>query len=408
MKKTVSPTPIKNVLSCFDGMSCGQIALNNLGIQYENYFASEIDKFVIKVTQANFPNTIQLGDITEIKAADLPQIDLLIGGSPCQGFSFAGKGLNFEDPRSKLFFEFVRLLKELKPKYWLLENIRMKKEFEAQINQILGCKPYRFNSSLVSAQNRRRLYWTNIKVTASPKDERIMLKDIIQPLEEIDKKYLIKNSRVDISKITSVFEKNRTLRVGGRGSLTDKHHFDIIKLSRNLIEKKDQHKASCLTAGGNSGGNHSDMDVICVAMRGRSIVNGKRVDKKGSPTQQRLEFNFKGKSNCLTTVQKDNLIFCLNPKDEQFNQTQQQNRVYDIQGKSPALLSSLGGRMNVADYDQSLGDSDFVLRRLTPIEFERLQTVPDGYTNHVSNTQRYKMLGNGWTVKVVEWVFGFI
>jgi DNA-cytosine methyltransferase len=130
-----------SVLSLFDGMSCGQIALNRVGIEYDNYFASEIDKHAIKVTQANYPNTIQLGDVTKVKGSDLPKIDLLIGGSPCQGFSFAGKGLNFEDPRSKLFFEFVRLKNETQPKYWMLENVKMKKEHQNIISEILWVKP---------------------------------------------------------------------------------------------------------------------------------------------------------------------------------------------------------------------------------------------------------------------------
>ena len=124
---------IGNVLSLFDGMSCGQIALNKLGIKYENFYSSEIDKHPMKVTQHNFPNTIQIGDVTQIKGENLPKIDLLIGGSPCQGFSFSGKGLNFEDPRSKLFFELVRLVKETKPRYFLLENVKMKKEYEQVI-----------------------------------------------------------------------------------------------------------------------------------------------------------------------------------------------------------------------------------------------------------------------------------
>ena len=147
-----------NVLSLFDGMSCGQIALDKLGIKIKNYFASEIDKYAIKVTQSNYPNTIQLGDIKKIKGNDLPKIDLLIGGSPCQGFSFAGKGLNFNDSRSNLFFEFVRLLKECKPKYFLLENVKMKKEYQLIISKYLGVKPIEINSSLLSAQNRKRLY----------------------------------------------------------------------------------------------------------------------------------------------------------------------------------------------------------------------------------------------------------
>jgi DNA (cytosine-5)-methyltransferase 3A len=162
-----------NVLSLFDGMSCGQIALNKLGIKYDNYFASEIDKYAIKVTQNNYPNTKQLGNVVDVKGKDLPKIDLLIGGSPCQGFSFAGKQLNFEDHRSKLFFEFVRLLEECKPKYFLLENVNMKQEYQDIISKYLGVKPILINSNLVSTQNRRRLYWTNIPNINQPKDKNI-------------------------------------------------------------------------------------------------------------------------------------------------------------------------------------------------------------------------------------------
>src|SRR5574344_15209 len=161
-----------NVLSLFDGMSCGQMALNRVGIKYDNYFASEIDKYAIKVTQHNFPNTIQLGDVTKIKSCDLPKIDLLMGGSPCQGFSFSGKQLNFNDPRSKLFFEFVRLVNECQPKYWLLENVVMKKEFEQVISNHLNVEPIKINSSLVSAQNRERLYWANFNIE-QPEDKNI-------------------------------------------------------------------------------------------------------------------------------------------------------------------------------------------------------------------------------------------
>jgi len=175
---------ISNVLSLFDGMSCGQIALNRAGITYDNYYASEIDKHAIKVTQHNYPNTIQLGDVTKIKSSDLPKIDLLIGGSPCQGFSFSGKQLNFDDPRSKLFFEFVRLVKECQPKYWLLENVVMKKEFEKVITEQLGVEPVKINSSLVSAQNRVRLYWANFDIE-EPKDRGIKLNDILEDVETL-------------------------------------------------------------------------------------------------------------------------------------------------------------------------------------------------------------------------------
>ena len=169
-----------NVLSLFDGMSCGQIALNRAEIKYDNYFASEIDEKAMFVAQKNYPNTIQLGDVTKVKGNDLPKIDLLIGGSPCQGFSFAGKGLNFEDPRSKLFFEFVRLKNETQPKYFLLENVKMKIEHQNIITELLGVPPVLINSSLVTAQNRERLYWTNIPNITQPKDKGLFLKDVIQ------------------------------------------------------------------------------------------------------------------------------------------------------------------------------------------------------------------------------------
>ena len=181
-----------NILSLFDGMSCGQIALNRAGIKYENYYASEIENTPIKVTQHHFPNTIQLGDVTKISASDLPKIDLLIGGSPCQGFSFAGKQLNFNDPRSKLFFEFVRLLKECKPKYFLLENVKMKKEYENIISEHLGVQPIKINSNLVSAQNRIRNYWTNIPNILQPDDKKIVLKNILETgVFEKDKSYYL-------------------------------------------------------------------------------------------------------------------------------------------------------------------------------------------------------------------------
>ena len=170
-----------NVLSLFDGMSCGQIALNRAGIKYDNYFASEIKKHAIKVTQHNYPNTIQLGDVTRIKAEDLPKIDLLIGGSPCQDFSSANKerlGLNGE--KSSLFFEYVRLLNELKPKYFLLENTHGNKEATEIITETLGVKPISINSRLVSAQNRPRYYWTNIPGIKQPNDKGITTKDVFE------------------------------------------------------------------------------------------------------------------------------------------------------------------------------------------------------------------------------------
>lgn len=166
------------VLSLFDGMSCGQLALQRAGIEYKEYYASEIDKHAISVTQHNFPNTKQLGSITELKSYNLPKIDLLIGGSPCQSFSNARKGEGF-DGKSGLFWEYLRVLKETKPTYFLLENVKMKKEWRDIISKELGVKPIEINSSLVSAQNRPRLYWTNIPNVDAPKDKGLLFKDVL-------------------------------------------------------------------------------------------------------------------------------------------------------------------------------------------------------------------------------------
>ena len=192
------------VLSLFDGMSCGQLALQRLGIKVDKYYASEIDKYAIQVTQANFPNTIQIGDVKTVKPEDYADIDLIICGSPCQGFSFAGKQLAFDDPRSALFFEFIRILKQIKPKYFLLENVRMKKEFiEIISQQVSECypelpgtdlfdskiEPILINSALLSAQSRQRLYWTNIPNVKQPEDLGIVLKDILE--DEVEEHYLV-------------------------------------------------------------------------------------------------------------------------------------------------------------------------------------------------------------------------
>ena len=172
-----------NVLSLFDGVSCGQIALNNAGIKYDKYFASEIDKHAIQVTQHNFPETIQVGNIIGLDTSTLPKIDLVFGGSPCQSFSRSGDGSGF-DGKSGLFWEFIRILNEVKPKYFLLENVEMKKEWEKIITDAVGVEPVMIDSKFFSAQKRQRLYWTNIPFDKNIEDKNIHILDILIPTGE--------------------------------------------------------------------------------------------------------------------------------------------------------------------------------------------------------------------------------
>ena len=276
-----------NVLSLFDGMSCGQIALNRVNIPYNNYFASEIDKNAIKVTQHHYPNTIQLGDVTKIDASTLPKIDLLIGGSPCQSFSNAGNNKGF-DGKSGLFYEYVRLLKECNPKFFLLENVKMKKEWQNIISKELEVEPILINSNLVSAQNRERLYWTNIPIVPL-NDKGIFIEDVLD--KNFNEKYWLK-------------ERNTEL----------------------LLKKVSINNAP---------------DIACIDVYNKKV----KTDRK-----------------CPTlTLPHHNSI---------------------------RLLQN--GR----------------IRKLTPNECEKLQTIPIDYTNcNLSDIHRYSMLGNGWTVDVIAHIF---
>lgn len=302
-----------NVLSLFDGMSNGRIALEKTGFKVENYFASEIDPYAMKVSNHNYPDIKQIGDAQKVKGRDFAGIDLLLGGSPCQGFSVAGKRLNFDDERSRLFFQYYRILQEAKPKYFLLENVPMKPEYQDIISQFLGVKPAAINSSLVSAQNRKRLYWTNIPGLTQPAEKGIVLNDIIE--KEVPDKYYIN---------------------------TDKEI------------------------------------VIC---------------------------DLEKQSGKIAFIDSD----------------KQANRVHSLGGKSVTLLGLSGGwgaKTGLYWIPEGQGfkpaDAKFYtlrdtkgnvmegqIRKLTPLECERLQTVPEGYTSIVSDTQRYKMLGNGWTVDLI-------
>jgi site-specific DNA-cytosine methylase len=276
---------IKNVLSLFDGMSCGQIALNRAGIKYENYYASEIEEAPIKVTQYNYPDTIQLGSVLDVKVSDLPKIDLIFGGSPCQSFSSFGNGSGFNG-KSGLFWEYVRILNDIKKEnpnvLFMLENVNMKKEWKDIISKELGVEPIAFNSNLVSAQNRDRLYWTNIKFEL-PEDKGMHYKDVLDntiPFREL--KPFMTNKWGDKSRID----------------------------------------------------------------KGVNWISNK-------------------KSNCLTTK-------------------------------------------NCHTNQYLLNEDKTMMRLMNANEFERLQTIPEGYTSIVSNTDRYKMIGNGWTVDVIAHIFKHI
>jgi len=380
-----------NVLSLFDGMSCGQIALSQLNIPINKYYASEIDKFAIQVTHKNYPNTIQLGDITKWRDWDIDwaTIDLLYGGSPCQGFSFAGKQLAFNDPRSKLFFVYVDILnhiKSLNPNVkFLLENVRMKKEYLDVITGYMGVEPVMINSALVSAQNRVRFYWTNIAKIEQPTDRSILLKDIIESGEADRSKSLVVTTRI--------------------AGATTKRYLE-----------KSQHQ----------------MIITGGAIRGRYNKDGK--------TEQQLEIQDTQRANSITTVQKDSL--CIQVGEADLKGHDSIKRVYSPDGKSPTLTTMGGGHREpkiavyeatkkgyaeagvgegldltfpnsktrrgrllktktnalTVSHEQGIIEPTLTWRKLTPLECERLQCVPDNYTNHVSNSQRYRMLGNGWTI----------
>lgn len=466
-----------NVLSLFDGMSCCQIALKELGVKVDSYYASEVDKYAIQTTMHNFPNTIQLGDVAKIDTSTLPEIGLLAGGSPCQSFSFAGKrkgmsttcsteiltldhylqlkeeGFEFEG-QSYLFWEYMRILKEVKPKYFLLENVEMGEKWEKILSRAIGMNGIHINSALVSAQNRKRIYWTNIGAKPSglfgdlasaipqPKDQGILLKHILE--QDVNEKY---------------FLSEKAIKYLNRDSLG--------KYSSRLafMNYEDKSKSTCVTANHSKGipynmvTCHNTMPRSENPEKETAILQPKRTEygkkfrkeyeegkiKRG--LVQQLEPRVDGKTNTITSVHKDNLVIQLNPSKESNGvQPYQQNRVYDVNGISPALntdgrshavqitLTSKNKRLKktidennlkngevkaIDIYNQSIHDryptltdpihndralfDGYRVRRLTPTECKRLQTVPDWYDmSVVSETQQYRQLGNGWTIEVIK------
>ncbi len=441
----------KVVLSLFDGMSCGQIALNRLGIPIKTYYASEIEPYPIKVTQANYPDTIQLGDVRDISLESLPEKpDIILAGSPCTGFSFAGKRLAFDDPQSVLFFEFVRLLKEIEPEWFLLENVKMKKEYLNVITEHVGVEPILLNSALVSAQNRWRYYWTNIPGINEPEDRGIVLRDILET--EIGQEHFYKQKSIDYME---------------RGN--DKWQQAGSRRADRYEQTPDTEKSFTLTANWHKGVPYNyfkddlsrlpdKADVIKSNYYKSSQANFENDKTKGSkfsatgvpqklhkPKQVGVAAEINGHDYLKRVYSPDGKSPTLNscsggnrePKVAIYQKPRGTNKggIRAKDGKTPSLTSSswqennllvkagaIRGRYNgdgttyqkleikddgksntltTVEKDNVLVDSEMRWRKLTPIEAERLQTVDDNYTAHVSNSRRYHMLGNGWTIEII-------
>lgn len=322
------------VLSLFDGISCGRVALERAGIPVERYVAYEIEPNAIKISKKNYPDIEHCGDVTKADFTQYRgQIDLVIAGSPCQGFSFAGKQLNFNDHRSKLYFEFERAIKEIQPKYWLLENVRMKKEYSDTISERLGVKPIEINSSRLSAQNRWRLYWTNIPNVEVPQDIGVMLADIVHETvgDEVD----LEPYKVPFDKSLKILDKE-----------VSKGKIGYFRQDSQANRVYSIH-GKAVTLCGEAGGGAAKMGQYLFG-----CITPDRLEKR----QNGQRFNDGKKFYTLTAQDKHGVLV------------------------------------------------DGYIRKLTPIEYERLQTLPDGYTAGVSDSARYRTLGNGWTVDVIAYI----
>ena len=382
------------VLSLFDGMSCGQIALRDMGIPIAKVYASEIDKHAIKQTQLNFPDTIQLGDVEKWREWDIEWggVDLILAGSPCQGFSLAGKMLGHDDPRSKLYWVFLDILRHIQTHNpnvkFLLENVRMRPDDERQINESLGLMPVVINSSLVSAQNRVRLYWTNIRTRQEglfgetytdipqPEDRGILIQDILE--NSVDEKYFLSPSVWYRHQIPSDIECD---------SAQDPW------LSKNIRGVKD--KACTLLSCSYKGARANGMTIVLAvgSLRFFGGIEFRTIKAMKSPclnAQQRED------GNNQTVVELEVGTWRTHKVDGGFREM--------AGDKSPCIPA----RARNDGSGQPCVRKDRVLRRLTPTECARLQTIPEWYKWECSNTQAYKMLGNGWTVEVIKHILSFL
>lgn len=356
------------VLSLFDGMSCGQIALNKLGKTPTKYYASEIDTYAIKTAKKNYPDTIHVGDVNNWKEWDIDWkfIDIVTGGFPCQAWSVAGQQQGDRDPRGQLFWVMLDIMKhvmECNPNAkYLMENVRMSNAFEKYITHhteqaLPNVNKYLINSSLVSAQNRKRFYWTNIVLDEpQPKDRGVVLKDILEDgLTDRTKSHCLDANYFKGGNLKSYFEKHRRQLVFSDDQMCHVGDADLKghDYVRRVYAAEGKSPSLCASSGGNL---EPKVLVKGARMVGRRLdASGTRKDNdKSIAIKQMIEVRDDDKTNCLTTVTKDSILI-----------------------------------------------ENMSWRKLSCLECERLQTVPDGYTEGVSNTQRYKMLGNGWTVDVI-------
>jgi len=395
------------VVSLFDGISCGRVALEQSGYAVSYYAAFEIDKYAKAVSRYNYPDTEQHGDVMHADYRRFTNIDMVIGGSPCQTFSIAKNQRDTEKGGIGwvLFMKYVEALRMIGPRYFLYENVAsMHKNIREYISEELDCEPIMINSALVSAQQRKRLYWTNIKGVAQPEDRGILLQDILETgITAHDKSLCIDACYGKGGNHTSPYKQSgRRLMVYEPIALSDKSQTILSTMHKeNALSMVMRQKTGLFVA--------QEIAEMGAALRTRSDENG---------SFKRLEVRSDGKLNAMTTVQTD-CVICTPVRIGTIGKVGQGERIYSVRGKTVSLSAKGGGRSaKTGRYKIDLPDGDYTIRKLTPIEAERCQGLADNYTAlgtddngkeiKISNTQRYKSLGNGWQATTVAHIFSFM
>lgn len=381
------------VLSLFDGISCGRVALERAGIDVEQYIAFEIDKYAVTVSKNNYPDIVHHGNVFDGDFTQFRGYDLLLGGSPCTYWSIAKKGreTTSDGMGFQLFMQYVRALRESECRYFLYENnYSIHQNIKDEISKHLGVEPIMINSALLSAQNRKRCYWTNIPNVTQPDDLGIMLADVLENgMPWQDKSYCMTASYDGAVLYNTLERKQRTMVAVPLNTINGKSH--------TIPATYYKTGESPFSPFGSERGKQRVAIPVGAAQRGR--YNG------GEKTEQHIEVRNDGKSYCMTTVQKDTLV-CAPVRVGHYGKGGQGQRIYSVVGKSVTLSANGGGQgAKTGLYKIDLPDGDYIIRKLTPVEAERLQTLPDNYTAGISNTQRYKCIGNGWTVDVIAHIF---